>query len=207
MTDLTDDALKQRLLHVRPGISGPELSLGDLARDMVFNRSDWVSAWEDRRHVVWTNDLAFSATRAITRQGRLIWMVRSPGVRRPYHARASTAAAAIQEASLARQRRAEFRHHKEEVRRIVRELRFLRVRHDVTVEDAYASPLCEEGVDGFLRALRLPRFRRFPGWLIAWLQIFDRQVEFVLFEARKRHLSSAGDIPASPGHQRPRTNR
>ena len=187
MAYLTDEVLQRCLLADRPGISGIELSLGSLSGEMVFSKSDWVSAWEDTLHVVWSDDRKLSATRAITRQGRLIWLVRAEGFRRAYHARALNAESAFREARSAWRRREEFRARKAEIRRIVREMRFLKVRHEVTVEDAYASPLCEEGVDGFLRSLRLDQYHRFPGWLIAWLHAVDRQIGFVLYEARKRH--------------------
>lgn len=191
----TTNNLKCRLLAERPGISGLELSLGDLPGDLEFVRSDWVSTWVDRRHMVFSNWQGVTATRAITAQGRLIWMVKHPDYQRAYHARSTTAEAAIREARTAWKRRAAMRRHKAELRLITREMRFLKVRHDVTVDDAYASPLCDEGVDGFLRTLRLGRYRRFPGWLIAWLTIFDRQVGFVLFEARRRHEGERTIVP------------
>lgn len=192
MADIPYETLKRQLLAARPDLSGMDLDVGDVSGDILFSRVDWVPAWEDRSHVVSSEDDGLTATRAITSEGRLIWLVRNTSFRRAFHARSANAPGAFDEARCAWQRRAEFRNHKAEVRRIVRELRFLRVRHDVTVDDAYASPLCEEGVDGFLRTLRLSHYRRFPGWLIAWLSVFDRQVGFVLYEARKRHEAAAG---------------
>ncbi len=192
MAEISEEFLKYRLLSERPGRSGVELSLGDLPGKFEFVRMDWVSTWLDRLNVVHSREGNLTATRAITAQGRLIWLVANPNFRRAYHSRSDTATNAFDEARTAWSRRAEFRNRKTEMKRILWELRLLRVRHNVTVEDAYASPLCEEGVDGFLRSLGLGRFRRFPGWLIAWLSIFDRQVGMVLYEARKRHeLSGA----------------
>lgn len=191
--------IKYRLLAERPGVSGVDLSLGDLPGDLEFVRADWVSAWVDRQHKVLSDWQGVTATRAITVEGRLIWMVKHPEYRREYHARAATSAAAFNEARMAWRRRAEMRKHKAEVRRITHEMRFLKVRHDVTVDDAYASPLCDEGVDGFLHSLGLGRYRCFPGWLIAWLAVFDRQVGFVLYEARKRHEAKRTVVPLAPG--------
>ena len=189
--------LKRRLLTVRPGVSGQGLCLDQLAGELEFLRTDWVSTWLDPRNRYTAPATEITATRAITTEGRLIWLVRNPAYRRPYHARAVRPTDAVEEARTAWRRRQEMKRLKPEVRRIVRDLRWLRVRHEVTVADAYASPLCEEGVDGFLRALGLARWRRFPGWLIAWLFAVDRQVGFVLYEAHLRRLREARQTPGT----------
>ncbi|WP_299507510.1 hypothetical protein [uncultured Roseobacter sp.] len=48
------------------------------------------------------------------------------------------------------------------------------------IDDAYRLPFCDEGIDAFLRALRIDGFRFYPGWLVGWLFAIDRQVGFVL---------------------------
>lgn len=189
--------LKRRLLTVRPGVTGQAVCLDRLADELTFLRADWVSTWLDPQNRYTAPGTEITATRAITAEGRLIWLIRNPAYRRPYHARAVRPADAVAEARTAWRRRQEMKRLKPEVRRIVRDLRWLRVRHEVTVADAYASPLCEEGVDGFLRALGLARWRRFPGWLIAWLFAVDRQIGFVLYEAHLRRRREARQAPGA----------
>lgn len=182
-------ALIDRLIAERPGLTGLERLAADTERDVIFDRSDWVSAWVDTGHRIDGTADGLTATRAITAQGRLIWLVRSPGYQRAYHSRAATAGAAMAEAATAWRRRREMRAHRDELRGIVRDLRRGRLRYPISVEDAYASPLCAEGVDGFLRAIGMARFRVFPGWFIAWCFALDRQVGFVIWEAHRRHMA------------------
>lgn len=179
-------ALKRLLLRQRDKARVPIDGSDNPLADLRFDRTDWVSMWMDVRHVVHSADGSVSMARGITVQGRLLWMVRKKGLQRAYHARATDPFDAMAEAEDAWRRRKEQRVHKDRVKAIVRDLRSLRVRYQVTLDDAYTSPLCDEGVDGFLRSLGISGYHRYPGWLIAWLYAFDRQVGFVLFEAHKR---------------------
>lgn len=178
---------RARLLALRGPQARHETSLDLRPSGLIFDRSDWVSVWLDPRQSALSHDGTLVATRAVTPQGRLLWLVRKSGLRRAYHSRAEDAFAAMQEAETAWRRRREQKGAKDEVRAIVRDLRRFRLRYRVTVEDAYRSPLCDEGVDGFLLSLGITGFRSYPGWLIAWLYALDRQVGFVLYEAHLRH--------------------
>lgn len=188
---------RARLLALRPARRVAQ-SLDLDAERLVFDRSDWVSAWVDPRQSVTSHSGLLVATRAITTQGRLLWLVRRAGLARAFHSRADDPFAAMAEAEAAWRRRADQRQLRPQVRAIVRDLRRLRRRMWVCRADAYRSPLCDEGVDAFLRSLGLGRFDCFPGWLIAWLFAFDRQVGFVLYEADQR-ARAALSFPDDPG--------
>ncbi|WP_263843569.1 hypothetical protein [Roseobacter sinensis] len=123
----------------------------------------------------------------------MLWLVRKSGLRRAYHSREKEAEAAIADAQTAWQRRHDQKIFKPQVHTIVSDLRWLRVRHPVLIDDAYRSPLCDEGIDGFLRTLRISGFRSYPGWLVGWLFTIDRQVGFVLWEAHLRVSAAAAD--------------
>lgn len=186
-------AQKARLLALRRTGDQHETSLETRPSELIFDRSDWVSIWMDPRQCVISDCGTLTATRAITPQGRLLWMVRKSGLQRAYHSRETRADQALQDARIAWRRRKEQSNLKGEVRRIVRDLGTFRVRYSILIDDAYQSPLCDEGVDGFLRSLGIAGFRRYPGWLIAWLFRFDRQVGFVLYEAHKRQNGMVQD--------------
>ncbi|WP_227270224.1 hypothetical protein [Roseobacter weihaiensis] len=185
---------KQSLRALRPPKpSGPARSLDVLPDKLVFDRSDWVSAWIDPRNMTVSPCGTVTACRAISTAGRLLWVVRKSGLKRAYHSREKDAQAAIADAENAWQRRHDQKVFKPQVRAIVSDLRWLRVRHPVLIDDAYRSPLCDEGIDCFLRALRISGFRSYPGWLVGWLFAIDRQVGFVLWEAHLRVSAAAGD--------------
>ncbi|MEM8973924.1 MAG: hypothetical protein AAGD43_17830, partial [Pseudomonadota bacterium] len=160
--------------------------------DLVFDRSDWVSAWVDPRQVYWSRDGLTQATRAITVNGRLIWLVSHPKFKRPYHSREETAMEAFSDAENAWHRKLAQAHAKRAVREIAYRLATFRESYAVVIDDAYRSPLCDEGVDGFLRSLGVPGIKRCPGWLVAWFYYVDRQVGFVIYEAHKRHVAEQG---------------
>ncbi|WP_298976515.1 hypothetical protein [uncultured Roseobacter sp.] len=65
------------------------------------------------------------------------------------------------------------------------------------IDDAYRLPFCDEGIDAFLRALRIDGFRFYPGWLVGWLFAIDRQAGFVLWEAHLRE-TAAGQEDHAP---------
>lgn len=175
--------------------------LGALERDalvdrlLVDHRLDWVRGLEDPFNTV-RHDGAV-ATRAITAQGRLLWIVREAREARVYHARAADPCAAIAEAREARRRRNAIRANRAEIARVIAGLRSGALRFEVRIEDAYASPLCAEGVDGFMRAVGLSRLKRAPGWFVAWLFALDKRVGLVIHEAHRRALRE-GAVPAQP---------
>lgn len=164
------------------------------SNSLVFDRSDWVSAWVDPRQSYWSRDGLTQATRAITVDGRLIWLVSHPKFKRPYHSREETATEAFLDAQNAWRRKTAQAKAKGEVREIVYRLATFRESYAVVIDDAYRSPLCDEGVDGFLRSLGVPGIKRCPGWLVAWFYYVDRQVGFVIYEAHKRHVTGRGKM-------------
>lgn len=184
-------SLKARLVAERPSPPSPVCSLDTRPDRLDFDRSDWVSVWVDPRHCATSPCGTVMACRAISVRGRLLWLVRKSGLRRAFHSREVAAQDAIADAERAWQRREDQRALKPQVRAIVADLRWLRVRHRVLIDDAYRSPLCNEGIDGFLRALRISGFRSYPGWLVGWLFAIDRQVGFVLWEAHLRVTAAA----------------
>ncbi|MEZ5777476.1 MAG: hypothetical protein R3E44_03850 [Paracoccaceae bacterium] len=187
---------KTALVNLRDASARRETSLDLRPRRLVFDRSDWVSAWIDPRQIVLSWDGTTEAVRGVTTHGRLLWIVRQTGLSRAYHSRAADPFDAMAEARTAWQRRRDQRHLKPEVERIVRDLRWFRRRLAIRTDDAYRSPLCDEGVDGFLMSLGIVGFRTYPGWLIAWLYAFERQVGFVLYEAHRRQLAESGEAAA-----------
>jgi hypothetical protein len=164
---------------------------------LVFHRSDWVSVWLDLRQIALSRDGLITATRAITPYGRLLWLVRHCDHKRPFHSREADATAAFADAEAAWARRRQHRAVRSEVADIVRDLRRFRKRYRVTLDDAYRSPLCDEGVDGFLTTLGIAGFRSYPGWLIAWFYGFDRQVGYVLYEAHRRQTAQPSRADAA----------
>lgn len=181
---------RDHLRQQRPSPPRPVRALNTAPDRLEFDRSDWVSAWVDPAHRATSRCGTIIACRAISDQGRLLWLVRKSGLRRAYHSRETDANAAIRDAERAWQRRHEQRRLKPQVRSVVADLRWLRVRHPVLIDDAYRSPLCDEGIDGFLRALRISGFRSYPGWLVGWLFTIDRQVGFVIWEAHLRETAT-----------------
>ncbi|MEM7642225.1 MAG: hypothetical protein AAF366_06815 [Pseudomonadota bacterium] len=161
---------------------------------MEFDFSDWVSAWVDPQNRATNPSGTVTACRAISMSGRLLWLVRKSGLRRAYHSREMDAEAAIADAENAWQRREDQKIFKPQVRTIVSDLRWLRTRHRVLIDDAYQSPLCNEGIDSFLDTLRISGFRSYPGWLVGWLFAIDRQVGFVLWEAHLRVIAEKEEV-------------
>ena len=182
------DQLIERLLGCRTQTPSLDLSLFDPAGQIAFHKVGWLSTWADILHVVASPCGTVSAMRGITTRGRLIWLVRRARDRRVYASRAADPRDAIREAETTWRRLGEISLRDDAIRRVVAELRFLRVRHDVTVDDARAAGFCPEGIEAFLRAFGLGRFNRFPGWLIAWLALADRRVGAVAYHARQRWL-------------------
>lgn len=182
---------KSTLRAQRPSPLSPVRSLDTVPDRLEFDRSDWVAAWVDPRNGATSACGTVQACRAISVEGRLLWLVRKSGLNRAYHSREPQADAAIADAEHAWQRRRDQQVLKPRVRAIVADLRRLRVRHRILIDDAYRSPLCDEGIDAFLRALCISGFRSYPGWLVGWLFTIDRQVGFVLWEAHLRVTGKA----------------
>ena len=179
-------ALVEKLVAERSNQSAIERLCSDYDADIVFDRADWVSALVDTGNIIRFPTQKMTATRAITLQGKLIWLIRSAQYNRAYHSSEPDATSATRDAVRAWKRRSDMRRYRDDVRAIVSDLRWGRKRFRINVNDAYASPLCNEGVDGFLRSIGVSRFTDFPGWFIAWCFALDRQVGFVIWEAYKR---------------------
>lgn len=182
---------RDTLYMQRPSPPSPVRSLDMKLDKLAFDRSDWVSAWVDLHNSVDSDCGTITAYRAINMKGQLLWLVRKSGLRRAYHSRETNVKAAIADAKLAWQRREDQRVLKPRVRAVVADLRWLRVRHRVLIDDAYRSPLCNEGIDAFLDTLCISGFRSYPGWLVGWLFAVDRQVGFVIWEAHLRVAAEA----------------
>ena len=67
---------------------------------MIRASSDWVSAYLDRGNTVSVDGVRIVATRAITTQGRLIWLVANRHLSRAYHSRKADPHAAMAEADI-----------------------------------------------------------------------------------------------------------
>lgn len=178
---------------VQPVRRQPDLARGGIAGGVVIGHraARGLIAQQFRQRRV-------GPPRRARRDPGMLWLVRRAGLARAFHSRADDPFAAMAEAEAAWRRRADQRPLRPQVRAIVRDLRWLRRRMWVCRADACRSPLCDEGVDAFLRSLGLGRFDCFPGWLIAWLFAFDRQVGFVLCEADQR-VRAALSLPGDPG--------
>lgn len=188
-------AARRRLLAMRPQGAERETSLEMRPADPVFDRADWVAAWIDPRHEVTSADGLVTAVRGVTVQGRPIWLVRPIGGARAYHSSADDPFEAIAEGADALARRRVFRRCErtsEALREVVRDLRMFRVRQSFDFDDVDASPLCREGVEGFLRACGIPGWRRYPGWLVAWLSLLDPQVHYVIWQGHLRRVAETG---------------
>ncbi|WP_299787732.1 hypothetical protein [uncultured Marivita sp.] len=183
---LTKVATYERLAHERQMTSLIDRDVIALGGDFTHLRSDWVSLTYDLGHKVTSDDGSQYAYRAITRRGELLWLVFSAGKTRGYHSEASCPFAAFDEARDALARRRQIRSRWGCVTEVARALRRGRLRFDILIEDAEASPLCAMGTRHFLRAIGVPNIKRMPGFALAWLMLIDGQLGFVIYQAALR---------------------
>ncbi len=153
---------------------------------LVRNTDDWVRVWIDEGLVFRDETTNSSAHRAISDEGRLLWMIKGDGKRFAYHATAPTPEEAFEEAANATARRRSIAKRWPEVRALRRDILLLRDRVRPTREDARHAGLCEMGVDGFLRRTGLGNRQDYPGYILAIASLFDRQIAYPLFAAHVR---------------------
>ena len=178
-----ESVLRRMLLKARYGVSpGIFEPRSGIRRD----RSNWVWMLVDETFPVVCEDDTMIAYRAITRRGRFIWYVYRNGKEHGYHARSSTVEAAFEEARAAIDARRAARLDWEHVLAFARDLRAGRAKATVRRSDAYASPLCDEGVDRFMETLRLAHVEQMNGRALAWLMLLDGQIGYVLHAYLKR---------------------
>lgn len=159
------------------------VSAGD---DFVFLRSDWISLYYDRAHVIRSDDGSQHAYRAITKQGEKLWLVFSRGKTRGYHAECDCPFEAFEAAKDALFRRRQIKANWTDVTRLARDLRLRRLQLDVRIEDAEQSPLCAMGVRHFLRSIGASHLTRMSGFKLAWIMLLEPQLGFVIYQAALR---------------------
>lgn len=158
----------------------------------TFYRPDWVPLYYDRGNEITSDDGSQTAYRAITTRGDLLWLVFSVGKTRGYHADVECPFDACHIARTALTRRRAIKQHAwQEVRQLAHDLRLRRLKMEVLIEDAEASPLCAMGTRYFLRRIGRPNVKRMSGFTLAWLMLLDGQLGFVLHQAAQRQAIAA----------------
>ena len=195
---LSRDVLWSRLARERQMVSLMEKEMIPLVEPFTRKRENWVPMWVDLGHRVECESGEAVALRAITDRGELLWFVRQSGQRLGYHSQEADPVAAIEEARAARQARRAVRQRWDEVQKLRSEA--LRGKHRFTVsrQDAYNSPMCTLGIDGFMRRLGMGRVQKVPARLLAACAVVDEQVGFVLWQAWLRHTASAVETKTLP---------
>ena len=187
MTELlTKVAAFKRLAHERQMMSLIDRDIVSLGGDFRFHRSDWISLYYDTGYKVTSDDQSQYAYRAITTRGELLWLVFSAGKTRGYHSEEPCPFAAFEDAQLALAHRRFVKSRWDEVRQVASALRLGRLRFDILIDDAHASPLCAMGTRHFLRSIGIPNVKRISGFKLAWLMLIEPQLGFVIHEAALR---------------------
>ena len=153
---------------------------------IVRDRANWVRCLVDRDQVVERGLDGATARRAITDEGRLIWMVQARGRRHAYHAIAADAEAAFAEADEARERRRQIGRRRAEIRRLRRDVLLGRRRYFTTIDDARVAGLCELGIRGFLARIGHSRRGGASAFVLALASFLDRQPGYAMFAAHLR---------------------
>lgn len=152
----------------------------------TFHRSDWISYYVDAKHIVGSDCGRIVAKRAITVTGKLFWLCVSQSSRNCYHATHVDPFAAIEDAQQVwADRRAVLRNWAE-IERFAADLIWGRSNAKVTCTDIAASPLCDLGVEGFLKTFGLNKRDSLNGRAAALLMKFEPQVGYALYETLKR---------------------
>ena len=153
---------------------------------IVRDRTNWVRCRVDYGQCVDRAADGAIARRAITDEGRLIWLVHAPGRRHAYHAVAAGVEAAFAEADAARVRRRAIGRRWAEIARLRRDVLLCRRRFFTTVGDAREAGLCELGIRGFLARFGLARRGGAPAFVLALVSFVDRQPGYAMFAAHLR---------------------
>lgn len=196
------DFLKTRLAMTRQMTSLIDRSFIAAGPDMHRTREDWVPGWVDMGHRVQGSAAEQSALRAIDDDGRLMWMVHTTGKARAFHSAATDPVAAMEEASVARQRRRMVKANWDEVKRLQSAALAGKLDMRVDIEDAPIGGLCALGTTWFMRRMGLARVRSLSARTTALLGMIEPQVLHVLYAAATRQgvSSERGLVGAAPAH-------
>lgn len=181
--------LRQKLAMQRPMTSLVERDFLTHSKDIVFERESWVDAFIDYGHTVSFDMGRTTALRGVIVRGdRLFWLVRRKNKRFGYHSTLDDPLAAVEEAEAAWQHRKRVREQWSLIEDLARDLIAGRKKFRVTIEDAYASPLCSTGIESFMHSVRMSGIRETSGRVAACLMKIDPQVGFVIYEAYMRQI-------------------
>lgn len=166
--------------------------------DIVWHRQSWVGMWVDRSFHVLSPCATMTAHRGITTDGQIIWLVDHPMRPRDFHAVGHDPMMAFRRASEAWARCDELRQRRDEIKALTRDVLLGRVRLDITIEDAAASPLSAVEVRSFMASFGMAGARRISGRLAAVLAMVEPQVGFVIWTAHERRQARrrARDVQA-----------
>ena len=185
-TQPTEAELNARLIGERNRtVEQKNATIKDLF-ELVRNTDDWVKVWVDEGQYVRDDASKVTATRAITDEGQLIWMVKLDGKRFSYHATSTLARDAFEEAKEAREKRRLVTKRWTEVKQLRRDILLGRRRLRVTIEDAKNAGLCTLGINGFLKKTGMGQKPDYPAFILMLVSLFDRQVAFPVFAAHLR---------------------
>lgn len=192
------ERLKSTLVSTRKMMSLVDKDIATASPEMVRETENWVPMWVDEGHVVTSDCGELRAYRAIGLDGTLMWFVRHPQKLRGYHAQTDCPFDAFVQAQSAWKRRAQVRSEWAGIKAVARDLISGRIKFDVTRDDAYASPLCKAGIDGFMARLGMANVNRIGGRTAALLMKIDPQLGFVIREAHRRHMRETRATHANP---------
>ena len=178
--------LRLALAMQRPMTSLTDRAILSVTTEFEDNRENWVRMWVDPGHAIRSDCGQMTACRGITRQGRLLWLVRAEGKAFGYHSAEACPFAAMDEAAAAWAERRRVRRNWAFVERLRRDLITGRQRFTVDIADAHRSALCATGIEAFMARIGLGHVRRLPGRLVALMMTIEPQVGFVILAAWER---------------------
>ncbi|MFN6977785.1 MAG: hypothetical protein ACK4OP_06660, partial [Gemmobacter sp.] len=184
--------LRLALAMQRPMTSLLDRAILSVTAEFAFDTENWVRMWVDPGHAVASDCGQCTATRGITTEGRLLWLVRHRDKAHGYHSAASCPFDAIAEAEWAWAERRRVRRNWAFVESLRRDLVAGRRRMTVEIDDAHRSALCATGIEAFMRRIGLGRVQRVSGRVAALMMLIEPQVGFVLAAAWERQH---GPIP------------
>ncbi|MDO6730107.1 hypothetical protein Q4577_08760 [Marinovum sp. 2_MG-2023] len=167
--------------------------------DIERHNESWVRMWVDNSFAVDSDCGLMMARRGLTEDGQIIWLITH--VQRPlaFHAVGHDPAMAFDRARDAWSRCDALRLRSADIRALCRDLLMGRVRFDITVEDAAASPLSAVEVRSFMSRMGLSRRRRISGRMAALIALIEPQVGMVIWTAQQRQARRTADAEANDG--------
>ena len=183
--------LKSRLTKCRQMMSLVDQEIAAASDDIQFVAENWVPMWIDEGNIVTSDCGQLRAIRAIGFDGALMWFIKHPDKSHGYHSGETCPFAAFEDATSAWRRRREVRAEWRDVEKIAADLLAGRKSFKVTRADAYASPLCSAGIDGFMTRMGMSNVQTISGRSAALLMKVDPQLGFVIREAHRRHAREA----------------